>query len=173
MKSVIQLDFKNKEHRAFFFDVLLEARDTWEHDDSYDAIEFVTLVDRGVQAGVCKAFIGVVNGNMAGVIWVDHDRMRVGTLHGALLPKYQNGFFSKWFVREFLSYCFNTLNLRKVMVELPVFNVKADKLLKNLGFKREGLLKDHFTINGVSKYAVLLGLSKSQFQNKAGVKANV
>tara|TARA_A100001011_G_C14058557_1_gene735122 strand:- start:167 stop:721 length:555 start_codon:yes stop_codon:yes gene_type:complete len=56
-----------------------------------------------------------------------------------------------------IRYCFNDLNLKKIILGVNVKNRNAIMLYKNLGFVQEGRLKDHLNFEG--KYVDLLRLS--------------
>lgn len=47
-----------------------------------------------------------------------------------------------------IDYAFNTLNLRKIMLEVLIDNKAAIGLYKKVGFVKEGLLKDQYMYNG-------------------------
>lgn len=56
--------------------------------------------------------------------------------------------FGKEAMRLVINYAFNSLNLRKMLVEVVEINQTAISLYKKLGFKKEGDLKEQFYSNG-------------------------
>ncbi|HBX50585.1 MAG: hypothetical protein A2W98_01220 [Bacteroidetes bacterium GWF2_33_38] len=44
-------------------------------------------------------------------------------------------------------YVFNYLNMRKITLEVVKFNNSAIKLYQKMGYKEEGILKEHFFFN--------------------------
>ncbi len=57
-----------------------------------------------------------------------------------------------------LRYAFNTLNLRKICLEVLAFNKRAIACYKKCGFEEEGLLKKQFFRDGVYHDAVLMAI---------------
>ncbi len=58
---------------------------------------------------------------------------------------------------EILDYGFNTLNLYKIYLNVLSINVRAIKFYEKVGFKREGIFRDHVYKNG--KYVDLVWYS--------------
>lgn len=54
--------------------------------------------------------------------------------------------------------------LRKITAYVHDENIASRRLLERLGFVREGLLRDHFIINGKLANEVFYGLLKDEFQ---------
>lgn len=46
------------------------------------------------------------------------------------------------------SYIFNSLNLHKIIIEYYSLNKATEKVTRNLGFRTEAVLKDHFLVDG-------------------------
>lgn len=58
-----------------------------------------------------------------------------------------NGFGSDA-IKTLLSFCFNSMNLHKIYLTVFSHNHKAIQLYQKLGFKKEGILKEHRFMNG-------------------------
>lgn len=68
--------------------------------------------------------------------------------------------FGKEAVKLIIDYAFNTLNFRKVSLEVVNTNKHAIEVYKNFGFRIEGNLKDHVLINGKYGNSILMSLVK-------------
>lgn len=66
----------------------------------------------------------------------------------------------------FLNYCFGHLNLNKVFLIVHKENQPAIALYEKCGFVREGLLGSHEYYNGRYIDKVMMGILKSDFENK-------
>lgn len=62
-----------------------------------------------------------------------------------------------------LKYGFETLNLYRIEADVDPRNIGSIKLLEKLHFKREGLLRQRWRVNGEVCDSVLLGLLKEDF----------
>ncbi len=62
-----------------------------------------------------------------------------------------------------LEYAFNTLNLRKVCLDVFAFNNRAKKVYEKCGFKKEGVMKEHHYVNGKYIDVVFMAVFKKDF----------
>ncbi|MBM3513640.1 MAG: GNAT family N-acetyltransferase [Alphaproteobacteria bacterium] len=62
-----------------------------------------------------------------------------------------------------LRFAFGSLNLHRVYLYVPAYNVRARKLYRSLGFKREGVLRDHIFMGGQYHDAEIMGLLARAF----------
>lgn len=62
-----------------------------------------------------------------------------------------------------VNWAFNTLRLRRLHAKVFATNIPSLKCFEKVGFRREGLWREHFFIEGVVVDAVLLGLLRSEF----------
>lgn len=72
--------------------------------------------------------------------------------------------YAKEAIGLLLDYGFNTLNLNKIISESMEDNIAIVNLTKKMGFKEEGIMKEHFFHQGVFKNAILFGLLRKDFQ---------
>jgi diamine N-acetyltransferase len=61
--------------------------------------------------------------------------------------KYWGTGIAKDATRQIINYGFNTLNLKKIYLNVFSSNIRANKFYKNMGFKFEGTFKEHIYVN--------------------------
>jgi [ribosomal protein S5]-alanine N-acetyltransferase len=71
----------------------------------------------------------------------------IGTAAGALL----------------VAKCFRQTPLRKLLAYVHEVNIGSCRVLEKLGFVREGLLREHYIINGIPENEVLFGLLRREW----------
>jgi RimJ/RimL family protein N-acetyltransferase len=59
--------------------------------------------------------------------------------------------------------CFSESPLRKLLAYVHDKNTASCRVLEKLGFAREGLLREHYLINGVAENEILFGLLKHEW----------
>jgi RimJ/RimL family protein N-acetyltransferase len=64
---------------------------------------------------------------------------------------------------QLLEYCFNTLNLRKIMSKVYAFNARSLAYSKHCGYKVEGVLKQHVFREGKYHDVIILSLFKDDW----------
>jgi len=62
-------------------------------------------------------------------------------------------------------YLFNHCNMNKLYCEIFVDNTESVQLYKRLGFKQEGLLRNHVFRNGLYEDVIVMALMYSEFQD--------
>ena len=70
---------------------------------------------------------------------------------------FQGKGFGKETTKLILDYSFQKLNMRKVSLNVLSENTRAINLYKKLGFKEEGILKEHFYWDGKYHDVVVMG----------------
>jgi [ribosomal protein S5]-alanine N-acetyltransferase len=61
--------------------------------------------------------------------------------------------------------CFRESPLRKLLAYVHDKNLASCKVLQKLGFRQEGLLREHYLINGVPENELLFGLLKREWKH--------
>ena len=61
--------------------------------------------------------------------------------------------------------CFRESSLRKLLAYVHDKNLASCKVLQKLGFRQEGLLREHYLINGVPENELLFGLLKHEWKD--------
>lgn len=69
-------------------------------------------------------------------------------------------------VSVLLNHLFNDLDLNKVMAQTGEFNEASIKLLKKLGFKQDGRLREHHELDGKLYDDLLFSILASEFNTK-------
>ena len=71
--------------------------------------------------------------------------------------KDRNNGYGKEALNLFTSFCFNSLNSRKIWAHIFDFNKASIRLFTNSGYFKEGLLKEHVFRDGIYNDVVVLG----------------
>lgn len=66
-----------------------------------------------------------------------------------------------------LEFAFETMRLRRVEADVDPDNEPSIRLLERLGFRREGLLRERWLVDGAPRDAVVMGLLRSDWQDRA------
>jgi RimJ/RimL family protein N-acetyltransferase len=82
-----------------------------------------------------------------------------------LLKRFRGKGYSTDAMKLFFSYIFEQINLRKIKLEVLKENNKAIKIYKDIGFKEEGIFKEHIYQDGKYKDLVLMSLFSTDFKN--------
>jgi RimJ/RimL family protein N-acetyltransferase len=168
VRSVVKLDIDNPEHAIFMHDLAVECRDEFISDYDPDIPTLMNAYNRAIHAGDTVAFLCLVDGAKAGIIWVDVDRYRIGYLHAGLMPAFRQGWNALAFLRQFIGFCFDTLGLESLEAHLPKYNKPAEKLVRRLGFEKYGLRPYGLRQGGHPQMHVLLALTKNDYEVKYG-----
>ena len=64
-----------------------------------------------------------------------------------------------------VGFAFGTLGMRRLEADIDPRNPRSLKLLERLGFRREGLLRERWTVNGELQDSVLLGLLRQEWRS--------
>jgi len=123
---------------------------------------------RSLQEDKNEVLFGIyVNSSIAGIARI----MSVNRLHSvAKFGMYigENEMRSKGTGKKvlhlILNYVFKDLNLNKISLTVLETNTIAIKLYESAGFKREGLLRQEFWINGKYENLVIMGILREEYQ---------
>ena len=63
-------------------------------------------------------------------------------------PKFRNKGYGKTMLTEFITHMFTNTNLTKLYCQTASFNKPSVKMLESLGFKRDGILREHHELDG-------------------------
>jgi len=69
-------------------------------------------------------------------------------------------------LRAVIDYGFNQMKLNRIEALIADYNVPSLKLVENFGFKREGVLRGHYFVDGTAEDSVIYGLLRSEYTPK-------
>lgn len=93
----------------------------------------------------------------------DHRRAEIGyALHS---DNYKQKGLMTEALQAVLNYGFDEMNLHRVEALVGAENAASQKLLSNFGFVKEGILRQHYVVNGIPEDSVAYSLLKHEFQN--------
>ncbi len=64
-------------------------------------------------------------------------------------PGYRNKGYGKEMLKEFISLLFTDKNFNKIYCQTASFNISSLKMLEGLGFKKDGILREHHELEGI------------------------
>ena len=91
------------------------------------------------------------NGELIGIVELDHlswFNHNAGEMSHHIKRKYQKQGYGTESATALINYCFKKMNLKKIYADTNPDNKGAQKLLKKLGFKLEGRIRERHFING-------------------------
>jgi ribosomal-protein-alanine N-acetyltransferase len=108
----------------------------------------------------------LVNGEVAGNINLKgiSQMMAYGEIGYTVGEKFQGRGVGTAMVRALLEKVFAETELRKIFALVHDQNMASRRLLARLGFREEGLLREHYIINGKPENEVFLGLLRSDWR---------
>ena len=69
-------------------------------------------------------------------------------------------------VKMLVQKCFSESPLRKLIAYVHHENVASRRLLQKVGFTQEGILREHYIINGVAQNEIVFGLLKHEWKSE-------
>jgi len=93
-----------------------------------------------------------------------HENRMQAEIGFTLDPRFQGRGYATEAVRAILGYLFGELKLRRVSAECDARNAPSARLLERVGFRREGLRRQHTWAKGEWTDDLLFGLLASEFQ---------
>jgi RimJ/RimL family protein N-acetyltransferase len=82
----------------------------------------------------------------------------------ALHPAHWGRGVMRMALRTLIGHAFATLGLRRLEADVDPRNLRSLHALETLGFRREGLLRERWLVDGEIQDSVLLGLLRSEWQ---------
>lgn len=171
MRTVEKLDIANPEHSGFMYDLGTTCKDSFLNDHQNDIILMMNHYEQRIKDGSTVAFLCKEDGENVGIVWVEIDIYQIGRLRAGMMPEHRRGMTAAHFLKDFIAFCFKTLNLRKLDAEIEIDHKNrgsraAEKLLRRFGFEKEGLLKEALIRDGKPRNTVLLALLRSKYRVK-------
>lgn len=96
--------------------------------------------------------------------WVtSHNRAEIG--YTITDEAYKNKGLMTEALAAILAYGFEHMDLYRVEALIATYNIPSLQLVSRFGFKREGLLRNHYKVDGVLEDSVMFSLLKPEFEN--------
>jgi ribosomal-protein-alanine N-acetyltransferase len=91
-------------------------------------------------------------------------QMRYGEIGYGIAEAHHNQGIATEAVRLLIQKCFTESPLRKLLAYVHDKNAASIRVLQKLGFTQEGLLREHYIINGLPVNELLFGLLKDEWR---------
>jgi RimJ/RimL family protein N-acetyltransferase len=168
MRTVELLNINKPEHAAFMFDLAMACKDQLLDDYNNDIIVMVEDMSAALNEKRIIAFLCYVNEKPCGMIWVENMPREIGEINAAMMPEYRAGLgkHAYYFLRMFVPFCFESLNLRKLRAMISIQNKKPEKLLRHYGFKKVGLHPEESMRDGKPVTMVELFMTQNQYKGR-------
>ena len=138
----------------------------WPHRD--EAVIYLEAIERGFQAGDLFQWGIALRGDdriigTATLYGVDHAQGRAD-LGFALAREHHGRRYAREALTVLLDHAFSALRLRRIEADVDPRSQAALRTLENLGFRREGYLRQRWQIAGELQDSVLMGLLATDWQ---------
>lgn len=172
MFSAELINLDNADHAGFIYDLINECRAEFLSDFEDDELLVIAEYRDRIKNGQTVGFLGKVDGQPIGAIWVDIDRYKIGNMYAGAIPQYRGGIAAYRFLKQFIEFCFESMDLRKLEAKI-LFRGRTkntpERLVRKLGFKKQGMDWDSTLINGESVDHLVFALTKTKYlENKHG-----
>lgn len=94
-------------------------------------------------------------------------RLHCAELGFSLLPSHQGRGLAREAVRRAIVFAFDTLGLERIEADVDPLNQASWRLLEQLGFQREGLLRNRWRVRGEFTDSWIYGLLRTDFREPA------
>jgi RimJ/RimL family protein N-acetyltransferase len=92
-----------------------------------------------------------------------HKRTEIGYVIGR--DHWQQGFATE-IVPRVIDFAFDELGLHRIEADIDPRNTGSIRIVERLGFRREGLLRERYHVNGEKQDSALFGLLKPDWTDK-------
>jgi RimJ/RimL family protein N-acetyltransferase len=125
--------------------------------DIHDSFAQQSMLKWGVARQTDNRLIGTTT-----LFHLDLDNRRAEIGYALARDSWGQGFMQEA-LQALLSYCFETLNLRRLEADVDPRNKGSIKTLERLGFQREGFLRERWEVGGEIQDALFYGLLRSEW----------
>lgn len=91
-----------------------------------------------------------------------HQRTEIG--YDMKLDEYKQKGYMTEAVKAIIHHGFTNMNLNRIEALVSPKNIPSLKLIANMGFSQEGVLKEHYHVDGILEDSLLFGLLKKNFR---------
>ena len=149
-------DLDNERHAmAFWFEEPYESLD-----------ELSNLYEKHIHDDAERRFVIDLDNEFAGIVeLIDINFIHRTTEIQIIIKSDFRGLgLSKSAMLRGLDYAFNILNMHKVYLYVDSKNSIALELYKDIGFVQEGILREHFFVEGLYRDSIFMGIFKEEIQ---------
>ena len=157
----IEMNPMDAGHTAFLFQLFGECADILWPENHRDIFANIYDITRRP-----LYFIVAVDGAFSGYIGIDTDNL----LEGACLKKYRRFYPARQAVYQFCKMMFRQYEKHKIKAKVVTFNRPAEKVLRSVGFKKEGTSIKELLYRGKYRDAVNLYVFPSMLKVNHGRK---
>lgn len=126
------------------------------------AFEKWSLDDSRIDLVICLKSDFTIIGDLA-ILDVDY-RERKGSFRIAITDEaFMGSGYGSEALHLIIPYMFNTLNLRKININVYAYNERAIRTYEKLGFVREGIIREDLFFEGQYYDNILMGLFKEEY----------
>ncbi|MDP7322245.1 MAG: GNAT family protein [Bacteriovoracaceae bacterium] len=90
--------------------------------------------------------------------------MKTAEIGYQVSPHHRNKGIGTKAVNNFINMIFSKTDLRKVIATIADGNLPSCKVVENIGFIQEGLLRKHYLVNGIETDERIYGLLRSEYE---------
>jgi diamine N-acetyltransferase len=157
-------DLDNERHTmAFWFEEPYESLD-----------ELTNLYDKHIHDDNERRFVVDIDDQFGGII----ELVNINFIHRnteiqiIINSNFQGLGLAKIAMFKGLDYAFSVLNMHKVYLYVDAENHKALHIYKNLGFIQEGILRQHFFVEGSYHDSIIMGIFGDEIQKSQSLSQN-
>jgi diamine N-acetyltransferase len=130
-------------------------------EEPYESLDELTILyDKHIYEDNERRFVIDVDDQFAGII----ELVNINFIHRhteiqiIVKSDFQGFGLAKMAMSKGIDYAFNILNMHKIYLYVDTENHKALHIYKDLGFIREGILRQHFFVEGTYHDSIIMGI---------------
>ena len=149
-------DLDNERHTmAFWFEEPYESLD-----------ELTNLYNKHIHDDNERRFVIDINKKFAGIVELVNINFihRTSEIQIIVKSDFRGSGLAKSAMLKGLDYAFNILNMHKIYLFVDTENHKALHIYKDVGFIQEGILRQHFFVEGEYRDSIFMGIFKDEIK---------
>lgn len=136
-------------------------------EEPYESLdELHNLYDKHIHDDNERRFVIDTDNSFAGIVELININFIHRTTEIQIIVKsdFRGQGLSKNAMLKGLDYAFNILNMHKVYLFVDIENYKALHIYKDIGFTQEGILREHFFVEGKYRDSIFMGILRNEIQ---------
>jgi diamine N-acetyltransferase len=136
-------------------------------EEPYESLDELTILyDKHIHDDDERRFVIDTDDQFAGIIELVNINFihRTAEIQIIVKPDFRGRGLAKIALLKGLDYAFNILNMHKVFLYVDTENHKALGIYKNIGFIQEGILRQHFFVEGIYHDSIIMGIFKNEIK---------